>query len=405
MAEFGTAGMDLQPGSLVWYQGPHYLLPGVVKGVRGDNVSLQNEWEPDSEVFTMAHGTLKQRTGTDDEGVEDMIQLSDLHEGGLIYNIKKRYLHQRIYTYTGSILVAVNPYQVFDMYGVDVVRQYEGRLIGKLPPHIFALGNAAYSHMRMTKENQCMIVSGESGAGKTESTKLIMQYLAAVNKDSSNLISEQILEANPLLESFGNAKTIKNNNSSRFGKYLEIFFDKDGVIEGAKISQYLLERSRIVFQAPDERNYHVFYEMLAGLPKADLEKYGLGSVEDYFYLTQGNACTLDNKDEVHDFNRLSSAMEVLGMQSTEKESLFRMLAAVLQLGNMFFGSSDKNGQEAAVIESPPETLQSIGNLLGGPAEKYELSITNKITVCTNNITIYPYTTITYLLDGPCTFVL
>lgn len=150
---------------------------------------------------------------------------------------------------------------------------------------MFAVANSAYTRMTKENEHQAFIISGESGAGKTETSKLVMQYLAAVNKSVSNIVTEQILEASPLLESFGNAKTVKNNNSSRFGKYLEVFF-KDGIICGAKTTEYLLEKSRIVTQALEERNYHVFYELLAGLSEQEKEKYGLQSADKYFYLNQ-----------------------------------------------------------------------------------------------------------------------
>ncbi|KFP33369.1 Unconventional myosin-XV, partial [Colius striatus] len=165
-------------------------------------------------------------------------------------------------TYIGSILVSVNPYRLYNIYGTDQVLQYEGRALGENPPHLFAIANVAYSKVMDAKHNQCIIISGESGSGKTEATKLILRYLAAVSQKRSP--APQILEATPLLESFGNAKTVRNDNSSRFGKFVEIFLE-DGLICGAITSQYLLEKSRVVFQAKTERNYHIFYEMLAGL--------------------------------------------------------------------------------------------------------------------------------------------
>ncbi|PVD39191.1 hypothetical protein C0Q70_01819 [Pomacea canaliculata] len=220
-----------------------------------------------------------------EEGVEDMINLSDLNEHIILHNLRTRYGRDHIYTYVGSILVAVNPYRTFNIYGLDMVKLYDSQQLGNLPPHLFAISSASYSKMVKEKENQVLVISGESGAGKTESTKLIMQYLAAVNKSNNNLITEQILEANPLLESFGNAKTIRNDNSSRFGKYIEVFF-KNGGIVGAKTSEYLLEKSRIVTQAPEERNYHIFYEMLEALTDDQKSQLGLQTAPKYFYLNQ-----------------------------------------------------------------------------------------------------------------------
>ncbi|CAF1590335.1 unnamed protein product, partial [Didymodactylos carnosus] len=181
------------------------------------------------------------------EGVDDMILLGDLKESAILHNLHMRYKDNNIYTYTGSILVAVNPYKLLDIYNIDYVNRYCNRKIGELPPHIFAIGDNGYMNMQRYQHDQCIIISGESGSGKTESTKLILQFLAATSGQHS-WIEQQILDANPILEAFGNAKTVRNDNSSRFGKYIDIHFDKRGVIEGAKIEQYLLEKSRIVSQ-------------------------------------------------------------------------------------------------------------------------------------------------------------
>uniref|UniRef100_A0A3Q2G4C3 Myosin motor domain-containing protein n=1 Tax=Cyprinodon variegatus TaxID=28743 RepID=A0A3Q2G4C3_CYPVA len=179
------------------------------------------------------------------EGVDDMIKLGDMTEAALLRNLSLRHKRGHIYV----ILVAVNPYQDFPIYSDEQVRLYHSRKLGELPPHIFAIAESCYFNMTRHLKNQCCIISGESGAGKTESTKLILQYLAAVSgKLSQQQIEKQILESNPILEAFGNAKTIRNDNSSRFGKYLEIFFNKDGVIEGARVEQYLLEKSRLCHQ-------------------------------------------------------------------------------------------------------------------------------------------------------------
>ncbi|NWH62049.1 MYO7A protein, partial [Geococcyx californianus] len=187
-------------------------------------------------------------------------------------------------TYTGSILVAVNPYQLLPLYTVDQIQLYCNRRIGELPPHVFAIADNCYFNMKRNKRDQCCVISGESGAGKTESTKLILQFLAAVSGQHS-WIEQQILEANPILEAFGNAKTIRNDNSSRFGKYIDIHFNQNGVIEGARIEQFLLEKSRVCRQAPEERNYHIFYCMLMGMNTEQKKMLNLGTASEYTYLT------------------------------------------------------------------------------------------------------------------------
>lgn len=326
-------------------------------------------------MHTVASSACKIMGQTSEQGVEDMIQLQDLHEGSLLYNLAIRFRAQKIYTFTGSILVAVNPYQAFDMYGVEVVRRYEGQVLGTLSPHIFAIASATFSSMQKDHRDQCVVISGESGAGKTESTKLIMRYLAAVNQDRS-MISEQILEANPLLESFGNAKTGRNHNSSRFGKYTELHYNATGQISGCSIKEYLLEKSRIVNQPEGERNYHIFYELLVGLPEEQKKKLALTRAEDYFYLNQGGCYTIDVKDDVEDFNTLSRAMEVLGFRPIEQESIFRVLAAVIHLGNVTFSTKQQDGMEAAVL-NPASPVPVTGGLLGVSAAELSECLVNK----------------------------
>ena len=191
--------------------------------------------------------------------------------------------------------------------------------------------------------------SGESGSGKTESIKLILQYLAAVNKSPTNIVTEQILESSPLLEQFGNAKTLKNFNSSRFGKYLEIYFKNDLII-GANIKHYLLEKPRIVSQLADERVFHVFYEILAGFTEIEKEKYGLQSADKYFYLNQGSLDEIEGKNDAQDFSYLLSSFQVLGFTNEQQDTIFRILASVLHLGNIYFHRKFlKTGQEGVEI--------------------------------------------------------
>lgn len=194
------------------------------------------------------------------------------------------------------MLVAINPYEVLPIYTNREIALYRNKKIGQLPPHIFAIGDNAFQELRRDSMNQCIVISGESGAGKTESTKLILQYLAAISGKHS-WIEQQIIEANPIMEAFGNAKTIRNDNSSRFGKYIEIHFDENNAIKGAKIEHYLLEKSRIVSQNKDERNYHIFYAMLAGLTREEKKKLELEDASKYNYLSQGGCLVCEGRDD------------------------------------------------------------------------------------------------------------
>ncbi|XP_011310328.1 unconventional myosin-XV [Fopius arisanus] len=380
---------EWQTGELVWFDpGVGHVLPGeVVEYHRAANVlSVQAVIAGKPQTFTLTNlSGVRPRQDLGQNGVEDMIQLNDLNEASLLWNLKIRYDKELIYTYTGSILVAVNPYKMFDIYGLDQVKLYEGRILGTLPPHLFAVGSSAYSQVSTANNataNQVVVISGESGSGKTESTKLVMQYLAAVNRAPSNLVTEQILEAAPLLESFGNAKTLRNDNSSRFGKYLEVNF-RDGIIIGGRVTQYLLEKSRIVTQAQDERNYHVFYELLAGLDQQLRDKYGLLTPDKYFYLNQGGNCKIDGKNDTDDFKALLSAMQVLGFTSEEQDTIFRMLSSVLHLGNVYFHRKQmRHGQEGVEVGSDVE-IRWAAHLLQINTDGIIRALTTKTTEARN----------------------
>ncbi|XP_017678532.1 PREDICTED: unconventional myosin-XV [Lepidothrix coronata] len=313
----------------------------------------------------------------EEDGLEDMTQLEDLQEAAVLNNIRTRFERQLIYTYIGSILVSVNPYRLYNIYGTEQVLQYEGRALGENPPHLFAIANVAYSKVMDAKHNQCIIISGESGSGKTEATKLILRYLAAVSQKRSTAPQIEILEATPLLESFGNAKTVRNDNSSRFGKFVEIFLE-DGLICGAITSQYLLEKSRVVFQAKSERNYHIFYEMLAGLPAQQRQRYCLQGAETYYYLNQGGNCEIPGKDDAEDFRRLLNTMEVLSFSVDEQNSIFRILSSVLHLGNVYFEKYETDCQEVATVVSATE-IRTVAELLQVSPEGLQKAITFKVT--------------------------
>uniref|UniRef100_A0A669C140 Myosin VIIAa n=1 Tax=Oreochromis niloticus TaxID=8128 RepID=A0A669C140_ORENI len=285
-------------------------------------------------------------------GVEDMIRLGDLNEAGILRNLLIRYREKVIYTYTGSILVAVNPYQLLPIYTADQIRLYTNKKIGEMPPHIFAIADNCYFNMQRNNRDQCCIISGESGAGKTESTKLILQFLAAISGQHS-WIEQQVLEANPILEAFGNAKTIRNDNSSRFGKYIDIHFNKRGAIEGAKIEQYLLEKSRVCRQAYDERNYHIFYCMLKGMTVDEKKKLGLSKATDYTYLTIGNCTVCDGRNDMKEYSNIRSAMKVLMFTDKENWEISKLLAAILHMGNLRYEARTYDNLDACeVVRSP-----------------------------------------------------
>ncbi|KAG4077223.1 hypothetical protein HA402_005278 [Bradysia odoriphaga] len=373
--------MEWSEGDLVWFDpGLGHPLPGEIQEVHraAQVIIVQALINGKAQTFTLApgEGSLRPRQDLGSSGVDDMTQLEDLHEASLLWNLRLRYDRGMIYTFAGSILIAVNPYKMFpDSYGLEIAKQYAGKPLGTLPPHLFAIGAAAHASL---PSPQVVVISGESGSGKTESTKLVMQYLAAVvpgGGSASTVITEQILEAAPLLEAFGNARTARNDNSSRFGKYLEVFF-KQGAIVGAKITQYLLEKSRIVTQAPSERNYHVFYELLGGLSESERTKYGLLEADKYFYLNQGGSDCAPGRV---DWSSLQGAMQVLGVSEVEREGIVRVLASVLHLGNVYFHRRQlRHGQEGVEVGSDAE-IKWAAHLLHIPADGLLLSLTTRIT--------------------------
>ncbi|KAJ7219033.1 myosin 5 [Mycena pura] len=284
------------------------------------------------------------------ETADDLATLSHLNEPSVLHTIRNRYAQHSIYTYSGIVLIAVNPFQRVTMYGPDIIQAYSGRKRGELEPHLFAIAEDAYTAMRRDGDGQTIIVSGESGAGKTESAKFIMRYLASVNPPDSNAktkskfsldesseIERQILATNPILEAFGNAKTTRNDNSSRFGKYIQILFDGKQEIVGARIRTYLLERSRIVFQPLTERNYHIFYQLCAGAPLKERKDLGLDSdITKFFFLKQGGPTStpIVGVDDAEEFRATQQALSTVGISVEKQWAVFRLLAGMLHLGNV-----------------------------------------------------------------------
>ncbi|KAF2468256.1 uncharacterized protein BDR25DRAFT_266039 [Lindgomyces ingoldianus] len=276
-------------------------------------------------------------------GVSDLTLISKISNEAINDNLKKRFENAEIYTYIGHVLVSVNPFRDLGIYTDQVLDSYRGKNRLEVPPHVFAIAESSYYNMNAYKENQCIIISGESGAGKTEAAKRIMQYIANVSGGSNSSIQEikdMVLATNPLLESFGNAKTLRNNNSSRFGKYLEIQFNAQGEPVGANINNYLLEKSRVVGQITNERNFHIFYQFAKAASSNYRETFGVQQPQSYVYTSRSKCYDVDGIDDHAEFKDTLNAMKIIGLSQGEQDNIFRMLAAILWLGNVSFQEDD-----------------------------------------------------------------
>uniref|UniRef100_A0A8C1X3V3 Unconventional myosin-Va n=1 Tax=Cyprinus carpio TaxID=7962 RepID=A0A8C1X3V3_CYPCA len=267
-------------------------------------------------------------------GENDLTALSYLHEPAVLHNLKVRFIDSKlIYTYCGIVLVAINPYETLPIYGTDIIYAYSGQNMGDMDPHIFAVAEEAYKQMARDERNQSIIVSGESGAGKTVSAKYAMRYFATVSGSASEAnVEEKVLASNPIMESIGNAKTTRNDNSSRFGKYIEIGFDKKYRIIGANMRTYLLEKSRVVFQADEERNYHIFYQLCASAHLPEFKALKLAN--DFHYTKQGRNPVIDGVDDAKEMSTTRNAFTLLGVNESYQLGLFQILASILHLGNV-----------------------------------------------------------------------
>uniref|UniRef100_A0A8D2M3G9 Myosin VB n=1 Tax=Zonotrichia albicollis TaxID=44394 RepID=A0A8D2M3G9_ZONAL len=297
-------------------------------------------------------------------GQNDLTGLSYLHEPAVLHNLKVRFLESNhIYTYCGIVLVAINPFEQLPIYGQDVIYAYSGQNMGDMDPHIFAVAEEAYRQMARDEKNQSIIVSGESGAGKTVSAKYAMRFFATVGGSASETnIEAKVLASSPIMEAFGNAKTTRNDNSSRFGKYIQIGFDKRYHIIGANMRTYLLEKSRVVFQAEDERNYHIFYQLCASSSLPEFKDLGLTCAEDFFYTSQGGDMSIDGVDDADDFEKTRHAFTLLGVKESHQMTIFRIIAAILHLGNLKI-QGERDG-EVCSVSSEDEHLSSFCSLLG-----------------------------------------
>merc|ERR1719328_347105 len=300
---------------------------------------------------------------------EDMADLTCLNEASVLHNIKERYFSGLIYTYSGLFCVVVNPYKRLPIYTEKIIEIYKGKKRHEVPPHVFAITDIAYRSMLQDREDQSILCTGESGAGKTENTKKVIQYLAYVAaskpKGNSHLpasgeLEQQLLKANPILEAFGNAKTVKNDNSSRFGKFIRINFDASGYIAGANIETYLLEKARVIRQADDERAFHIFYQLLAGTSPEEKKKYILEDPKGYTFLTSGMV-TIPAQDDAEEFAATMEAMRIMGLNEEEITAIFRVLSGTLMFGNMEF-KQERNSDQAIL---PDNTFaQKVAHLFG-----------------------------------------
>ncbi|XP_047386478.1 unconventional myosin-IXb isoform X16 [Sciurus carolinensis] len=321
---------------------------------------------------------------------DDLCNLPELTEDNLLKNLKHRFLQQKIYTYAGSILVAINPFKFLPIYNPKYVKMYENQQLGKLEPHVFALADVAYYAMLRKRVNQCIVISGESGSGKTQSTNFLIHCLTALSqKGYASGVERTILGAGPVLEAFGNAKTAHNNNSSRFGKFIQVNYLESGIVRGAVVEKYLLEKSRLVSQEKDERNYHVFYYLLLGVTEDERQEFQLKQPEDYFYLNQHNLNIEDGEDLKHDFERLKQAMEMVGFLPATKKQIFSVLSAILYLGNVTY-KKRATGRDEGLEVGPPEVLDTLSQLLKVKREILVEVLTKRKTVTVNDKLILPY---------------
>ncbi|CAJ2632825.1 unnamed protein product [Trifolium pratense] len=370
-------------GTHVWVEDSDVAwIDGEVLEVNGEEVKVL--CTSGKTVVVKASDVFHKDTEVPPCGVDDMTKLAYLHEPGVLNNLRSRYDINEIYTYTGSILIAVNPFiKLPHLYDSHMMAQYKGAGFGELSPHPFAVADNAYRLMINEGISQSILVSGESGAGKTESTKLLMRYLAYMGGRATvaegRTVEQKVLESNPVLEAFGNAKTVRNNNSSRFGKFVEIQFDKKGRISGAAIRTYLLERSRVCQVSDPERNYHCFY-MLCAAPPEEVKKYKLGHPRTFHYLNQSSCYELEGVDESKEYNAIRRAMDVVGISSVEQDAIFQVIAAILHLGNIEFAKGEEFDSSMPKDEKSRFHLQTAAELFMCDAKALEDSLCKRVIV-------------------------
>uniref|UniRef100_A0A672UEC5 Myosin IXA n=1 Tax=Strigops habroptila TaxID=2489341 RepID=A0A672UEC5_STRHB len=338
---------------------------------------------------------------------DDLCSLPDLNEKTLLENLRNRFKQEKIYTYVGSILIVINPFKFLPIYNPKYVKMYDNHQLGKLEPHIYAVADVAYHAMLQRKKNQCIVISGESGSGKTQSTNFLIHHLTALSqKGFASGVEQIILGAGPVLEAFGNAKTAHNNNSSRFGKFIQVNYQETGTVRGAYVEKYLLEKSRLVYQEHNERNYHVFYYLLAGASEEERSAFHLKQPEEYHYLNQmtkkplrqswddycydsePDCFSVEGEDLKHDFERLQLAMEMVGFLPKTRRQIFSLLSAILHLGNIRY--KKKTYRDDSIDICNPEILPIVSDLLEVKEEMLFEALVTRKTVTVGEKLILPY---------------
>ncbi|XP_030241548.1 myosin heavy chain, muscle isoform X31 [Drosophila navojoa] len=359
-----------------------YLL-GEIKATKGDIVSVGL---PGGETKDFKKDQLQQVNPPKYEKAEDMSNLTYLNDASVLHNLRQRYYHKLIYTYSGLFCVAINPYKRYPVYTNRCAKMYRGKRRNEVPPHIFAISDGAYVDMLTNHVNQSMLITGESGAGKTENTKKVIAYFATVGastkKDESQKnkgsLEDQVVQTNPVLEAFGNAKTVRNDNSSRFGKFIRIHFGPTGKLAGADIETYLLEKARVISQQSLERSYHIFYQIMSGAVPGVKEMCFLSdNIYDYYNVSQGKV-TVPSIDDSEEFQLADQAFDILGFTKQEKEDVYKITAAVMHMGGMKF---KQRGREEQAEQDGEEEGGRVSKLFGcDTAELYKNLLKPRIKV-------------------------
>ncbi|XP_033248646.1 myosin heavy chain, muscle isoform X13 [Drosophila miranda] len=360
-----------------------YLL-GEIKATKGDIVSVGL---PGGESRDFKKDQLQQVNPPKYEKAEDMSNLTYLNDASVLHNLRQRYYHKLIYTYSGLFCVAINPYKRYPVYTNRCAKMYRGKRRNEVPPHIFAISDGAYVDMLTNHVNQSMLITGESGAGKTENTKKVIAYFATVGASTKKedpeakkkgSLEDQVVQTNPVLEAFGNAKTVRNDNSSRFGKFIRIHFGPTGKLAGADIETYLLEKARVISQQSLERSYHIFYQIMSGSVAGVKDMCFLSdNIYDYFNVSQGKV-TVPSIDDGEEFQLADQAFDILGFTKQEKEDVYRITAAVMHMGGMKF---KQRGREEQAEQDGEEEGGRVSKLFGcDPAELYKNLLKPRIKV-------------------------